>query len=29
MGGEVGVEPNAPEGSVFWLRLDAVQGAQT
>ena len=21
MGGEVGVEPNAPQGSIFWLRL--------
>ena len=21
MGGEVGVEPNAPRGSIFWLRL--------
>ena len=24
MGGEVGVEPNAPRGSVFWLRLPKV-----
>ena len=21
MGGEVGVEPNTPQGSIFWLRL--------
>ena len=21
MGGEVGVEPNLPHGSIFWLRL--------
>ncbi len=27
MGGEVGVEPNSPAGSVFWLRLPRVQEA--
>lgn len=25
MGGEVGVEPNAPRGSIFWLRLPKAQ----
>jgi two-component system phosphate regulon sensor histidine kinase PhoR len=30
MGGEVGVEPNAPQGSIFWLRLKAASiGAPT
>ncbi|MBA3540591.1 MAG: PAS domain-containing protein, partial [Deltaproteobacteria bacterium] len=24
MGGEVGVEPNVPQGSIFWLRLPSV-----
>jgi two-component system phosphate regulon sensor histidine kinase PhoR len=29
MGGEVGVEPNEPQGSIFWLRLPrAAAGAQ-
>ncbi|HUJ62156.1 MAG TPA: ATP-binding protein [Kofleriaceae bacterium] len=27
MGGEVGVEPNAPSGSVFWLRLPKAKEA--
>jgi len=27
MGGEVGVEPNAPRGSVFWLRLPRARAA--
>jgi len=26
MGGEVGVEPNAPQGSIFWLRLPQASG---
>jgi two-component system, OmpR family, phosphate regulon sensor histidine kinase PhoR len=25
MGGDVGVEPNAPQGSIFWLRLPQAQ----
>jgi two-component system phosphate regulon sensor histidine kinase PhoR len=27
MGGEVGVEPNAPRGSIFWLRLPRARAA--
>jgi two-component system phosphate regulon sensor histidine kinase PhoR len=27
MGGEVGVEPNAPRGSIFWLRLPKAAGS--
>jgi signal transduction histidine kinase len=26
MDGEVGVEPNEPSGSIFWLRLPAAGG---
>jgi two-component system phosphate regulon sensor histidine kinase PhoR len=28
MGGEVGVEPNAPRGSIFWLRLPSANHEQ-
>jgi len=28
MGGEVGVEPNAPRGSIFWLRLPKAPSTQ-
>jgi two-component system phosphate regulon sensor histidine kinase PhoR len=28
MGGEVGVEPNAPRGSIFWLRLPRAKPAR-
>lgn len=29
MGGEVGVEPNAPRGSIFWLRLPSAANQAT
>jgi two-component system phosphate regulon sensor histidine kinase PhoR len=29
MDGEVGVEPNAPSGSIFWLRLPTAEGKET